>query len=296
MRPRAAYRLWAVKPGSGAKMGQLVRVSGLADGLPMTAASFIVTVYGDVVVPRGEVLWMGSLIAICARIGFSENLVRTAVSRLVAAGRLQGEREGRRSFYRLAPAARTEFAQVARLLYAPDLRPRGWLVLTAPEVPDEIQRRFHMVRMGGEVWLAPDWGDLPPGTELVLRSEGNGLDRHPGLARFWDLSGVQARYDALLARFGPLEEGGGGLAPPEALTARLLLAHVYRGALLRDPFLPEGASPEGWSGGAARALFRRLYLALTPAAETEIAATLEDLAGPLPMRTEESDIRLNSLR
>ena len=49
-------------------------------------------------------------------------------------------------------------------------------------------------------------------------------------------------------------------------------------------------------GEAARALFRRLYLALSPAAEAEIAATLEDLAGPLPARTGESDSRINSLR
>lgn len=79
-------------------------VAELTAWLTVTAASFIVAVYGDVVVPRGEVLWMGSLIGICARIGISENLVRTATSRLVAAGRLEGERAGRRSFYRLAPA------------------------------------------------------------------------------------------------------------------------------------------------------------------------------------------------
>ena len=88
----------------------------LMQDLPLTAASFIVTVYGDIVVPRGEVLWMGSLIEICDSVGISENLVRTAVSRLVSAGSLLGERNGRRSFYRLAPAARAEFAEAAQRL------------------------------------------------------------------------------------------------------------------------------------------------------------------------------------
>lgn len=99
-------------------MSQTDLIPRLCADLPITAGSFIVTVYGDVVVPRGEVLWIGSLIETCARIGISENLVRTAVSRMVAAGRLEGERSGRRSFYRLAPAARAEFADAARLLYA----------------------------------------------------------------------------------------------------------------------------------------------------------------------------------
>ena len=74
---------------------------GLLDGERLRAASFIVTIYGDVVEPRGGLLWMGTLIEVCARAGISETRVRTAVSRLVAAGRLEGTREGRRSFYRL---------------------------------------------------------------------------------------------------------------------------------------------------------------------------------------------------
>ena len=45
------------------------------------AASFIVTIYGDVVEPRGGTLAMATLIDSCARHGISESLVRTAVSR-----------------------------------------------------------------------------------------------------------------------------------------------------------------------------------------------------------------------
>lgn len=272
-------------------------VAELTEGLPVTAASFIVTVYGDVVVPRGEVLWMGSLIGICAGLGIRENLVRTATSRLVAAGRLEGAREGRRSFYRLAPAARREFAEAARLLYAPRLRPAGWMVLWAEGVSDEVQRRFHMAPMAGP-WIAPDWGDLPQGAELVLRSEGNDPARQPGLARFWDLSALSARYEAMVTRFQSLAAhlaSGAHLAPEAALTARLLLVHIYRGALLRDPLLPDEALPGNWAGRAAQALFRQLYRDLTPAAEAGIAAMLEDQHGPLPAATPASAARLLSL-
>jgi DNA-binding transcriptional regulator PaaX len=106
----------------------------LLAGLPLTAASFIVTVYGDAVLPRGEVLSMSSLIEICADVGISENLVRTATSRLVASGRLEGERSGRHSFYRLAPAAHTEFADAAHLLYTSQTEAAEWSVLYAPGI------------------------------------------------------------------------------------------------------------------------------------------------------------------
>lgn len=57
----------------------------ILDETPLRAASFIVTIYGDVVEPRGGAIWIGNLIEICAGVGISETLVRTAVSRLVAA-------------------------------------------------------------------------------------------------------------------------------------------------------------------------------------------------------------------
>lgn len=64
-------------------------IARLLAGVELRSAPFIVTIYGDVVVPRGGVLWTGTLIDICARVGINESLVRTAVSRLVAAGSLR---------------------------------------------------------------------------------------------------------------------------------------------------------------------------------------------------------------
>lgn len=266
------------------------------DGLPLTAASFIVTVYGDVVVPRGGVLWMGSLIEICARLGLRENLVRTAVSRLVAAGQLAGERAGRRSFYRLAPAARTEFAEAAHLLYAERAAPARWFVLHAPDLPEAEARRHRMGRMAGDVWLCPDRGEAMPPAGLVLRA--GPPEDAAALAQFWDLSALQARYQAMIDRFAPLTAplaAGEGVGAEDALVARLLLVHVYRGALLRDPGLPAAALPADWHGAEARALFRQLYLALSPGADAQVGAWLEGEDGPLPAATPETAVRLAAL-
>lgn len=75
------------------------------------------TIYEDIVEPRGGELWIGNIIESRAVVGISENLVRTAVSRLMVTGQLQSERSGRCSFYRLTPIARAEFAYAAKVLY-----------------------------------------------------------------------------------------------------------------------------------------------------------------------------------
>jgi phenylacetic acid degradation operon negative regulatory protein len=276
-------------------MPQTDLIQRLTAGLPITAGSFIVTVYGDVVVPRGEVLWIGSLIAICARIGISENLVRTAVSRLVAAGRLEGERVGRRSFYRLAPAARAEFAEAARLLYARSQPSGDWLVLLDPDLPEDLARRHRMARIGGDLWLCPARGDLPASSGLVLRATAvAGADQLPQLARFWDLEALAARYRDVLDRFTPVASGT-AITPDDALIARLLLVHLYRGVLLRDPGLPPEALPRDWPGTEAQGLFRSLYPALTPQAEAHIARVMEGEDGPLAEATPRSQARLQAL-
>lgn len=268
----------------------------LLQDLTLRASSFIVTVYGDVVVPRGEVLWMGNLITICAHVGISESLVRTAVSRLVQAGRLAGERIGRRSYYRLAPTARAEFAQVAKLLYHPPAEPGGWLVLHAPDLAEDIIRRRQLGRLEGAVLVAPDHGQTLPEVALTLRAALGPDDAK--LVGCWDLGPLQTGYGDLLGRFAPLENAlaaGGIISPDEALIARLLLVEIYRGTVLRDPRLPRSALPADWQGHAAHALFARLYPLLSAPAERHIAANLEGETGFLPQTSAISTARLAAL-
>jgi len=259
----------------------------LARSLELTAPGFIVTVYGDMVLPRGEVLSMASLIDICARVGFGENQVRTAVSRLVAAGQLTGERQGRRSFYRLADTARAQFVQATTLLYASDPKPYAWMLLAFDEVSDDLRRAYHMAHVGGACWLAPDWGKVPPSSRLIMRSTDA-----PGLAGFWDLAPLEARYDRMIEGFSPLQRLISDVAEP--LVLRLLLVHAYRGALLRDPQLPASQLPAEWSGARARALFRELYVQLSALAEAQIPR-FDGADGALPARTEESTMQINGL-
>ena len=103
------------------------------DAFPLSAASFVVTLYGDLIAPRGGELWTGNIVETLSTVGIAEPRARTALSRLVSAGRLEGTKSGRRSYYRLTPPAAEEFSNAARLIYAPAPAPlRGWHLVALP--------------------------------------------------------------------------------------------------------------------------------------------------------------------
>lgn len=271
-------------------------IDQLAAGERLGAAGFIVTIYGDVVEPRGGLLWMGSLIEICARVAISESLVRTAVSRLVAAGRLEGTREGRRSYYRLTEAAGREFAAAAARIFAPAPPPADWRFLLGEEAtPELLARGFAAIAPG--VLLGPDDGGPVPGIAFRAdwRQDRDGL--RALAAEHWRLDERAAALAAFVARFEPLVSALAA-APPEpeaALLARLLLVHAWRGIALDDPRLPPEALPEAWPEPAARRLFARLYIGLSAAADSHLHAAFTRLDGQFPMETTATRRRLEGL-
>lgn len=249
----------------------------------ISAGAFIVTLYGDVVAPRGGELWMGNIIEACAAVGIGESRVRTAVSRLVAANQLEGSKEGRRSYYRLTPEAEREFQRAARLIYAPPRAEplRGWHVVLLPvgEEREALVNRLTALRFGlAQTHLAirPDRGEpLPPLGAVHFRATTE--DDLTALAtQAWDLPGLHADMTRFIDGFSNVTATGA-----EALGLRLLLVHAFRRIALRDPALPLGMLPEGWPAPDARALFARLYLALSPAADAAVAAGFVDHNGPL---------------
>lgn len=262
------------------------------------ATRFIVTIYGDVAEPRGGTLWMGTLVESCADHGISESLVRTAMSRLVASGRLKGERIGRRSYYRLTEPARAEFRRAARLFYDPPPPARGWLMALGQGALPEDLSAVAWARLAPDVAMAPDRADVtrPPGP--VIRAE-PGADLAAFAAAHWDLGAVADGYRTFLRRFvrvaGALHEGDlpGGAA---CLALRLRLVHAYRQVVLTDPRLPAEALPLDWPGDAARRLFAETYLALAPAADAHVGRAFHHEDGPLAAETDDSRARLESLR
>lgn len=275
-------------------------VAGLLDGQPVNAASFIVTVYGDVVVPRGGVVWIGNLIEICAEAGISETLVRTAVSRLVAARQLVGEKSGKRSFYRLTPAAQIEFSLAAKQLFSPE-NEAGWrfLYLSGPRIEEEIRhlQRNGYARITSSLMVG--CRPLPPTTRANMTVFEANVDQGAAFLRafaeeYTDLGPLSAAYRKFIDRYSRLKNHR--IDANAALALRLLLVHDFRYIVLRDPNLPPAALPDGWAGGEARQLFSSLYLEWSGAADKRVGLSFVNANGPLRAQTEETRNRGLQLR
>lgn len=273
----------------GAVRAELGRI---LDAGPVRAGAFIVTLYGDVVAPWGGVAWMGNVITVCGEVGISETLVRTSVSRLVASGLLEGERVGRRSYYRLTATAAADFAAAAAVLFGPPPPAESdWLIMVAGEPGQEIETTepARVGRLAPRVTIVPLAAEAPlpdrlPAGAVAFRATAADPRTLARLAPgWWRLDECADGYRAFAARFDRLGRllAAPGIADRTCLVARLLLVHHYRTVALADPRLPASALPADWPGGPARRLFADLYQRLALPAEREVARRFVDRRGPL---------------
>jgi phenylacetic acid degradation operon negative regulatory protein len=248
-------------------------------------ASFIVTVWGDAVAPRGGSLWLGSLQAILDLFGCTPGQVRTAMSRLTEEGWLARNRVGRNSFYRLGPRGEQVFAAAAARIYAAGAPPwdgRFRLVLLADAAMREAlqARGFGSLPGGAMIGVSGDPAELPKGVPVIAGAVRDQAEARLLVARAWPLEALGEGYRRFLDAFEPLRRAR--VAPDEALPLRLVLVHEWRRLVLRDPLLPGALLPEDWAGGQARELAAALYRRLAPDAEAWLDAEGRNEAGLLP--------------
>ncbi|WP_299813416.1 PaaX family transcriptional regulator C-terminal domain-containing protein [uncultured Roseibium sp.] len=266
---------------------------------PPKAARLIVTIYGDIVEPRGGVLWMGDLITLCAGFGVNESLVRTAVSRLVSTGQLKGEREGRRSYYALTPRAREEYHLAAELFFGPVDGECGWLITHCAEEIRQSELLSHgFAHAGGDFYIAADRPGRPVGgaTFRSTALQPNASEMEALLTTAFDLGALSRAYKDFVGQFEPMAIVlKGDLDGRAALLLRLALVHAYREIRLNDPRLPPSVLRQDWPGSAAHRLFAELYIGLSAAADDYIGQHLFNRNGPLPQNTGDVRSRLMSL-
>jgi phenylacetic acid degradation operon negative regulatory protein len=255
------------------------------------ANSLIVSLFGDMIVPRGGRIWLGSLIRLLEPLGLNERLVRTSVFRLAKDEWLRTEALGRRSDYLLTPSGQRRFDEAARHIYASHapLWDRRWrLILGVGQCVqkdrDALRRALFWQGFGA---LGTDCF-VHPGADLSLAfdalvAEGLGhllgglmpmlaADSHLGqtassadlVALAWNLSELAESYRQFVETYLPslaqLRRDRDAVVDDEdACLMRLLLIHDYRRLLLRDPELPDVLVPPGWPGQTARVLCKELY-------------------------------------
>jgi len=238
----------------------------------MRVWSVIISIFGDLVLPRRGDIAAGQLQTILERLGIDAGAMRTAISRLGKEGWVGSSRAGRSSIYRLSPAAVPEFDIAARTIYAPQRpAPEGGLTLVilpdGQEAPAEadllsVQRTVHV------------WAGAGPVPETIAESALI-TSIAPGALPSWMRAALlsetlASEYRALEARFAPLAqalEAGGTLSSEDAAAARALLIHHWRRVALRHPHLPWAVAPDGWPEPTCRRFVLALHARLGEAAE-----------------------------
>ncbi|EEE47170.2 PaaX family transcriptional regulator C-terminal domain-containing protein [Roseibium alexandrii] len=269
----------------------------LLPSYPPKAGPLIVTIYGDIVEPRGGTLWMGDLITLCGQFGVNESLVRTAVSRLVARGQLEGARNGRRSYYRLTDAAGIEFQSASEQIFGPPDSDCDLLFIVQPDRTDHqglADQGFGAV--SETLFVGADRPSRITSGACFKACPDQRSEKEVAemLNKVFGLDQLAARYRSFYKRIEALDCFG--LSGLETVTIRLAMVHEFRAIRLKDPRLPPSVLPVDWDGLSARRLFAEKYLELSETADPFIGSSLTGQGGALEDKTGPILKRLSSLR
>jgi phenylacetic acid degradation operon negative regulatory protein len=233
---------------------------------PLNARSLVLSVLLGLDPP---VLPARSLVALAELFGIAPGTMRTALSRMVAAGELTGDGDGYRLVGRLLER---KAAQDLARRPAPAAWDGTWIVavVTAPRrsIADRRAFRTHManLRMGElrpDTWLRPSNLDGPDGNGdlAVVRGPLDGDEPAALARRLWPLPRLA---DTAVELTGRLEEMLPALADrrPEALPSTITLAAEVVHFLRAEPLLPPSLTPQPWPPDELRARYREFDLAL----------------------------------
>lgn len=274
-------------------------VECLAASTAPRAKALIMTFWGDMLLPWGGRIWLGSLVKAMAPFRLDEQNVRAAVNRLIQEGWLTAETIGRRRELSMPPPRLEELRAVQTRMYR--TAPLGWdehwrILVVQPTSPARREVLRRELRWQGYATLAPntlihprqDWAVLAP------RLKARGLEQEVGHAfqarsafgvsspaDLWPLRDIAAGW----ARLGDLVEGLSGTRSSDPLTAfstRLLLIHALRLTVLRDPALPHPLLPADWPEMTARTALAEVYTKLAKPAQAHLRGIVQRADGSLP--------------
>ena len=256
-------------------------ISALSDLGPMRVWSVIITIFGDVVRPRGGVVSAAALNAIGARLGIKPEAMRVALFRLVKDGWIERRKEGRNSFYVLTPSGKEKFLPATQRIYAAGSALRGPWSLAVLSGQGDAHAIAGLERLGffalsNTVFLGGSDAQDAPDEVMILRGD---LGEVPGWVRARIApDGLNAEFGRLVKVLETLENNWPRLrmTPLDCVCLRVLMIHHWRRLLLRHPDVPMELLPADWQGERCRASVLRLHAVLSNPAEPWLA----EMIGP----------------
>lgn len=245
------------------------------------------TLYGDYVRHIGGSLWVASLIQLLARLGMSEQSVRSTIVRMSRAGWLRVDRINRKSYYSLTSNGKRLLDEGADRIfhsYSPRQPWDGKWRLVAYSIPETLRDKREQLRqelgylgfgsLTNALWISPR--DLRSQVEqlataleikehvVFYTATHDGFSSTPSLvAQCWNLPVINSQYGAFIGKYQPLyvecRANSQELEPSECFVRRFSLIHEYRRFPFIDPQLPAELLPGNWCGGEAANLFHAYH-------------------------------------
>jgi phenylacetic acid degradation operon negative regulatory protein len=268
-------------------------------GDPLQPQDLVVTLLGTYVRPFGRTVWSGGLVMLLREFGFSDGAARAALTRLVRRDLIARVRSGRLVHYRLTPRCERLLIEGDGRIFTLGRLPADvgpWTVLWH-QIPED--RRLERTRLGrrlrflgfgsvqDSVWVSPhdhsaevidllgELGVADAATVFVARVGAGGADSGlPALvARAWNLSGLEERYDAFCSGFERyLVPDAPALSDREAFLVRTRLMHMFRAFAQLDPELPQELAPLAGPRTRAAEIFESLYTGLAAGSQRHFDA------------------------
>ncbi|MEY4529657.1 MAG: hypothetical protein RLZZ156_378 [Deinococcota bacterium] len=260
----------------------------------MKARSSLFTIFGEFVHPRGDLVWVGTIIAWMDALGFSANATRAAVSRSSRTGWLEVQKRGRKSYFALTPEVRWRVHRAVERLYQPlDRTWDGkWRVLTysipenAKEARDNLRKELLILGFGAlqpGVWISPN----PLCEEALSLARAYRLEQYVDIfegqrfgrsnpelvAATWDIPALNLRFNAFLEQF---KSQATPETPKAAFQIYVQMLHEYRKFLFLDPDLPQELQPSIWRSRDAALFFRQQRAVLEPMVGEFVSCTFEN--------------------
>jgi phenylacetic acid degradation operon negative regulatory protein len=271
----------------------------------------LLSIYGDVILPHGGEIPLGSLVDAGSVLGISEQTARSSMNRLVADGWFVSEPVGRRSIYRLSAVGTIRMLTAqARVFQISDDRWNGkWqIIMTNPASPDtesaqDISLGLLWIGFGQvseHVFIRPEIGEdngcyltnfgVAPKTGEICFSastltcvSNDSVDEM--VRRAWALDILESRYKAFIERYEAVLAAvwkHPKCSGEKAFAIRSFMIHDFRRLRVIDPQLPSALLPDNWSGARALYVAHELYDLLIPESERFIMERIEGPNGKLP--------------
>jgi len=275
----------------------------LGDGDALTARpqSLMFSFLGVYVLGRDTAVYSGSVIDVFARLGVTEEAVRSTLTRMVKRGLLARHRQGRRMYFGLTEHAAEVLDDGRRRVWETGAVNRDWdgaWTLVGFSIPDSLRSTRHDLRsqliwagfglLQSGLWIAPGVKDvarilapLELGDHVtVMTARAFKPTESADLVRkAFSTERIAARYRAFLDRWdtpNPLPSATDDLA-------RQLLLHTDWLQLVRqDPHLPAEHLPPDWPAIRAEQVFRTLARDYGPSARVLADTVLDELAVTSP--------------